>query len=138
MARFRHTDEVAKSKTTATLAWTSWGERLRGGSPYGDFLVNFLCKENWNVGASEMLSKKGYVQIKINVFSSSACFVPKQPPSPLGKAKNGRAKLAPTDRGWAYTLKDYPKYPFFAHIMSEPVVREVASASCNGGGISSS
>ena len=53
-------------------------------------LVNFLCKENWDIDAVNTLSKEGNEQIKINVFSSSVCFVPKQPPSPLGKAKNGR------------------------------------------------
>ena len=38
------------------------GQRL--GSLPGGFLVNFLCKENWNVGASGTLSKEGNVYIQ--------------------------------------------------------------------------
>ena len=63
VARFRHTDEAVKSKTTATLAWTSSGERLRA-EPYGGFLVKFLRKETWNNGISEALSKEGNVHIQ--------------------------------------------------------------------------
>ena len=33
--------------------------------PYGGFLVNFLCKENWNVGASEALSKEGLLRLSL-------------------------------------------------------------------------
>ena len=95
MSRFREADEAVKSKTTAALTWTSSGERLRA-EPYGGFLVNFLCKENWNVGASGTLSKEGNVQIKINVFSSSdtahSLTRSAVTPSPLGKAKNGRTQ----------------------------------------------
>ena len=43
-------DEVATSQTATRSFWTSSGERLRV-EPYGGFLVNFLCKENWNIDA---------------------------------------------------------------------------------------
>ena len=67
------------------------GVRLRA-EPYGGFLVKFLRKETWNNGDSEAKSKEGNVQIKINVFSSSVCYFPIDPPSPLEKAKNGRTQ----------------------------------------------
>ena len=79
----------------------------------GGFLVKFLRKETWNVDEAEAKSKEGNVQIKINVFSSSACFVPKQPPSPLGKAKNGRThRYAPTDERWSHVKRLSETMPF--------------------------
>ena len=53
-------DEAVKSQTTAALTWTSWGVELHkgGGAPtMGGFLVKFLRKETWNVGAGEALSE---------------------------------------------------------------------------------
>ena len=41
------------------------GERLRV-EPYGGFLVNFLCKENWGVDASGMLSKGGLLRFSLS------------------------------------------------------------------------
>ena len=60
----------------------------------GGFLVKFLRKETWNVGTERRNLSEDYVQIKINVFSSSdtAQTLARSAvtPSPLEKAKNGR------------------------------------------------
>ena len=92
VAGFRHTNEAVKSKTTAALSWTSWGEHLRGGSPYGDFLVNFLCKENWNTGASGTLSKGVTVTFYARFAGIWFILNPKKKPSQT--AKFSRSYLA--------------------------------------------
>ena len=63
VAGFRQADEAVVPPATATLFWTSSGERLRA-EPYGGFLVNFLCKENWNVGARDAISKEVNVHLQ--------------------------------------------------------------------------
>ena len=60
-------DEAVVPSATATLNWTSWGVELHkgGGAPtMGGFLVNFLRKENWNVGESKALSKEDNVHLQ--------------------------------------------------------------------------
>ena len=37
----------------------------RLGSLPGGFLVNFLCKENWNIGTAEALSKEGLLRLSL-------------------------------------------------------------------------
>ena len=57
MSGFRHTDEA----TSVVDRRDSCLDIIRGqrlGSLPGGFLVNFLCKENWDIGASETLSKE--------------------------------------------------------------------------------
>ena len=61
-------DEVATSKTATRNLWTSRGVELHkgGGAPtMGGFLVNFLCKENWNIGAAEAQSKGGWLRFRL-------------------------------------------------------------------------
>ena len=78
VAGFRDTDEVAMSKTVTRSLWTSrvsaWGWLWKSHyfhevecrqRPYGDFLVNFLCKENWNIDTSGMLSKDGLLRLSL-------------------------------------------------------------------------
>ena len=57
MAIFRHTDEATSVADRRGSCLDIMGERLRA-EPYGGFLVKFLCKENWNAGAVEALSKE--------------------------------------------------------------------------------
>ena len=77
VARFREADEATSvADRRGSILDIIRGQRL--GSLPGGFLVNFLCKENWNTGVSEALSKEDNVQIKINVFllirhSTNAC-----------------------------------------------------------------
>ena len=84
MAIFREADEA----TSVVDRRDPFLDIIRGqrlGSLPGGFLVNFLCKENWNTGVSEALSKEDNVQIKINVFLLIRLFCSKTATFPAGE-----------------------------------------------------
>ena len=57
VARFRVVTKSLRRRLRREIFGHHRGERLRA-EPYGGFLVNFLCKENWNVGTSGTWSKE--------------------------------------------------------------------------------
>ena len=64
MARFREADEATSvADRRGSILDIIRGQRL--GSLPGGFLVNFLCKENWNIGAREALSKEGLLRLSL-------------------------------------------------------------------------